>query len=77
MRDNCYLVVGPNGVRKMVKTPPSLQSDEISVKINLSIPDKAFGRPKFEGTIELRDEHVEGVIKELEFKLKELKEEDS
>ena len=67
MKDKCFLIVGRNGIKDMRKTKPALGSGEISVKINFSIPDKAFSQPQFEGTLEVPEEMVDKKIQELEF----------
>lgn len=76
MKDKCFLIVGINGIKDMRKTNPSLGSGEISVKINIDIPDKAFFTPQLEGTLKVPEDAFSKKIQELEFELKRIKESD-
>ena len=45
MRQTLYLRVDRRGVQGMTKSMPNLYKDEIIVKLNLEVNDKAFGVP--------------------------------
>jgi hypothetical protein len=76
MRDDCYLVLKRNGIIKMNKTQPSLESGEVSLKVNVKLPNSIFGKPRFEASIELTEAQAKdlGVVEQLEVELTKLKE---
>jgi hypothetical protein len=45
MRVNCHLIVNQRGTARAVKGLPKLDTDEIAIGINLTIPDAYFQRP--------------------------------
>lgn len=55
MKVSNWLVIDKNGVKSTRKTKPSLDWDEIAVKINLEIPDEIFRRPTIEATVKVVD----------------------
>lgn len=55
MKVSNWLVIDKNGVKSTRKTKPSLDWDEIAVKINLDIPDEIFKRPTIEATVKVTD----------------------
>lgn len=55
MKVSNWLVIDRNGVKATRKTKPSLDWDEIAVKINLEIPNELFQRPTLEATIQVTD----------------------
>jgi len=75
MRDSCYIIVNKSGVQDFRKTSYPLKPGELAVKINLSLPDSIFHKPKVEGTLSISEEDIPkgSIIKELEFELKRLK----
>lgn len=46
-----WLVVNRNGVRGVRKTKPSLEYDEVAIKLNINVPKELFERPSLEATI--------------------------
>lgn len=55
MKTSSWLVVGHNGIRSVRKSKPSLNWDEIAVKVAIEIPDELFKRPVIEAKIEIKD----------------------
>jgi len=58
MKEQAYLVIGPTGIRGVRKSKPKLGFDEISVRIELDIPDTIFKRPHIEAYIKVGDEAI-------------------
>lgn len=56
MNEDVYLIVGPNGLKGTRKTRPSLKWNEISIKVNLNIPNAMFKRPHVEANIVVKEE---------------------
>jgi hypothetical protein len=46
------------GSLRLTKTSPSLDFDEVAVKINIDVPDELFSKPKLEATITIPQEAV-------------------
>lgn len=55
MKVSNWLIINKNGVKAVRKTRPFLEWDEISVKLNLEIPNELFDRPTIEASIEVKD----------------------
>lgn len=55
MKVSNWLVIDKNGVKATRKTKPSLDWDEIAIKVNLDIPDELFRRPTIEATVQVVD----------------------
>lgn len=55
MKVSNWLVINKNGVKAVRKTKPSLDWDEIAVKINLDVPKELFDRPTLEATLQVKD----------------------
>lgn len=55
MKVSNWLVIDRNGVKATRKTKPSLDWDEIAIKINLEIPNELFQRPTLEATVQVTD----------------------
>lgn len=55
MKQLIYLRVDRRGVQGMTKSMPSLYKDEIVVKLNLEVDDKAFGTPTIEQHVVIND----------------------
>ena len=47
MKLNFHLVVSKNGSVRVLKGQPNLHFDEVSIRLNLEIPDAVFERPQF------------------------------
>ena len=76
MKEVIYLVIAPDGVRKMRKTRPALAKDEFSIKINVAINDNLFKKPHFESDLNIANDQTELIltIAEMESQIKKLKE---
>jgi len=46
-----WLVVNKNGVKSVRKQKPSLDWDEVAVKLNIDVPKELFERPTLEASI--------------------------
>lgn len=55
MKVNNWLVIGKNGIRRIRRVKPSLDWDEIAVRLCLEIPDELFSRPTIDATLEIKD----------------------
>lgn len=55
MKVSNWLVINRNGVKTVRKSKPSLDWDEIAVKLNLEIPDELFRRPTIEANVKVTD----------------------
>lgn len=55
MKVSNWLVINRNGVKTVRKSKPSLDWDEIAVKINIEIPNELFQRPTIEATVRVTD----------------------
>ena len=55
MKVSNWLVINRNGVKTVRKSKPSLDWDEIAVKLNLEIPDELFRRPTIEASVKVTD----------------------
>jgi hypothetical protein len=57
-----YLVVKPNGMygltARVAKRTPSLEKDEVAIKVNLHVPDTLFSRPQLQASITIPDSAV-------------------
>lgn len=58
MKTKGYLTINSNGSTRFTKGKPNLNWDEISVKLNLVIPDELFRRPLIEATIKVSDDII-------------------
>jgi hypothetical protein len=58
MEDYFYLIATPSGVKRLTKTKPSLDSDEIMVGVHITIPKRLF-RPQLELELDLIKEEQE------------------
>lgn len=75
MNETIYLTISPDRVEKMTKNPPMVGSGQIRITLNINVPDKVFGKPQFESTLEVSDPNseFEVEIKEIESQLQKLK----
>jgi hypothetical protein len=51
MKSTAYLIIGKNGIRDVRKNKPSLEWDEITVRLSIDVPDILFQRPLLEASI--------------------------
>lgn len=58
MKTSFYLVVNGKGSAKAVKTKPSLDWNEISIKLDLLLPDSLFSKPQLTANIEVKEDQV-------------------
>jgi len=50
-----WLVVNKNGVKSVRKQKPSLDWDEVAVKLNIDVPKELFERPTLEASLVVTD----------------------
>lgn len=50
-----WLVVNKNGIKTVRKQKPSLDWDEVAVKINIDVPKELFERPTLEASLVVKD----------------------
>lgn len=55
MKVSQWLAINKNGITKVRKTKPTLDWDEIAIKVQLDIPDDLFRRPIIEAIIAIKD----------------------
>lgn len=67
MRETIYLRVDRRGVQGMTKKLPGLYKDEIIVKVNVQVADKAFGVPTIEQNVVVNDWSADIDMKDVEF----------
>lgn len=60
MKAPFYLIVKKNGSTRTMKTKPDLKWDEISIHINLELPDNLFKKPTLSAEIKLSDKECPG-----------------
>lgn len=72
MRFNNWLIINKNGIKAVRRQKPTLQYDEIAIKINLIIPEELFKRPTIEATLKLENIPNIGYDPELIINTKEL-----
>lgn len=58
MKITCYLILNEYGAVSVRKNKPPLSSDEVAVKLNLSLSDKFFERFMPEVDIKVPDDYV-------------------
>lgn len=56
MKTNFYLVVNNNGTVTAKKNRPDLKWNEVSIEMNLTLPDMLFRKPHLSATIVVPDE---------------------
>jgi hypothetical protein len=67
MRQTIYLRVDRRGVQGMTKSLPGLYKDEIIVKLNVEVADKAFGVPTIEQDVVVNDWSSDIDVQDVEF----------
>lgn len=55
MNNSCYLIVDNRGVVSVKKNKPKLGWNQISIRLNIQIPNELFLRPHLEATIKVQD----------------------
>ena len=74
MKDTIWLVLRKDGVQRLRKTPPALEPNEITVKLNLTLDDKVFNKPTFESSLQITENQtIDLEIKEFESQINKLK----
>jgi len=68
MRQTIFLRVDRRGVQGMTKSLPGLYKDEIIVKLNVEVADKAFGVPTIEQNVVVNDWSSDIDVQDVEFK---------
>lgn len=58
MDKNFWLTVSKSKIPRVTKTKPGLDWDEVTIKLNLNIPDALFDRPRLEASITIPEEVV-------------------
>ena len=58
MKTYFYLVVNSKGTTRTVKTKPGLDWNEISIRIDLTLPDSLFQKPSLNAVIEIPQDKV-------------------
>lgn len=58
MRVRHWLTINERGSARLTKSKPSLRWDEISILLELNIPDALFDRPRLEAKIDIPKEAV-------------------
>lgn len=58
MKTSFYLVVRKNGTTKTVKSKPGLNWDEVSIKLDLVLPDSLFQKPQLTASINVPEDKV-------------------
>lgn len=63
-----YLVLNKKGVKKVSRKRPSLEWDEISISMEVSLPNSLFEKPQLQATIKVNDNQVTPTIINAEMK---------
>ena len=72
MKSINWLIINKHGVKNVRRTKPSLNYDEIAVKLTLDIPKELFERPTIEANLQVKDIPNTGCVPELIINTKEL-----
>jgi len=67
MKELIYLRVDRSGVKGMTKKAPSIYKDEIIVKLNIEVDNKAFGVPTIEQNVVVNDWSSDIDVKDVAF----------
>lgn len=62
MKTNFYLTVNSNGNVKVTKNPTRVDMKEVSIGVNLELPDVLFKRPQIQATINIGEEYARPFI---------------
>lgn len=58
MRTQFYLVVNSNGTAAVKKNRPGLNWNEVSIFVNLELPDQLFRKPQLSAQIKVEESQV-------------------
>lgn len=58
MKISFYLIVSQRGTVKTVKNKPGVSVDEVSIKMELSLPDSLFRKPQLTANISVDESEV-------------------
>lgn len=56
MRTNAWLTVNKRGSMRLTKNQPNLDPDEVSIKLELNLPDELFKRPRLMASVTIPQE---------------------
>lgn len=59
MKETAYLIINKSGIKGVRKQKPSLNWDEISMKIDVDIPDVLFQRPHLQATVKVDKDKIQ------------------
>lgn len=59
MKTEFWLIVNSGGSVHVRKTRPALDANEVSVKLNLSLPDALFQRPQLQADVSIDPDQVQ------------------
>jgi len=62
MKINKWLTINRNGACRITASKPRMEWDEISVLLNINLPDALFERPRLEASIDIPEEAVKADI---------------
>ena len=58
MKDTVYLVINPDGIKRMTKKAPKLAGDERSIAIEVNVPDSIFEYTFMKAEINVDEDQV-------------------
>lgn len=58
MKTSFYLIVNSRGATRTTKTLPGLDFNEISIKLDLVLPDTLFKKPQLSANINVKEDDV-------------------
>ena len=56
MKTNAWLTINRRGAMRMTKGQPGLNWDEVSIKLEVDLPDDLFKRPRLQANIKIPQE---------------------
>lgn len=59
MNEQAWITVNASGSMRLTKARPAMRWDEISLQIDVTIPDEMFRRPHLQASIKVPDEAVQ------------------
>lgn len=63
-----YLVLNKKGVKKVSRKRPSLDWDEISISMEISLPNSLFEKPQLHAKVKVNDDQVTPTVINVEMK---------
>lgn len=66
MRLQPFLTIKKNGSVRITKSAPALGRDEITMRLNINIPDKIFLKPRLEASITVPEDSIQAAVIEPE-----------